>query len=375
MNDMSGIYIHIPFCRKRCNYCDFFFTTNTKLVAEFVESLMAEFSQRSREFMDLNFDSIFFGGGTPSILSSDDLNRILNELKQNFSISDDAEISLEANPEDLDKSTVDYIAEAGVNRLSIGVQSFLAHELEFLTRSHTPEFAEDVLRNACRKFRSVGADIIYSLPGQSASEVYYSLEKAINCGVNHISAYTLTFEEKTLLGKSLRDGTTIQNSPESEGELFESVSLFLKERGFLHYEISNFALPGFECRHNMKYWNLSQYIGFGPSAHSFTGNRRWSNLSNLKEYTTALKAGKLPVSNEHTLNKEEIKSDYLMLAIRSLGIDPEDYRKKFGSCFETDFSGSLNLLISTGKINFDGNRYRLTLEGYAIADEIVARYF
>lgn len=372
---MSGIYVHIPFCSRRCNYCDFFFTTNSKLTVDFLVSLDKEIQIHSASISNHKFDTIFFGGGTPSILTGDQLLGIINKLRETFDITADAEISLEANPEDLTKEKIKEIYSAGVNRLSIGVQSFIDGELQFLTRHHTSSIAGDVIKNSLDVIDNVSIDIIYSLPSQSAEDIIVSIDKAQELGVKHISAYTLTFEEKTLLTKSANEGKIIRNTPEHEAILYETVSKEIVSRGFRQYEVSNFAKPGYESRHNKKYWELQPYLGLGPSAHSFIGNRRWNNLKSVGKYCELLNGHKLPIENEYELTEQQLHSDFVMLALRAEGISFKEYEKRFGKSFEADNTMAIGELVQNGFAELSNDLFRLSTKGYAVADEIIARYF
>lgn len=372
---MSGIYVHIPFCSRRCNYCDFFFTTNTKLTDDFLISLDKEIQIHSASIPNQKFDTIFFGGGTPSILTGNQLLGIINRLRETFDITEDAEISLEANPEDLTNEKIRELYSAGVNRLSIGVQSFIDSELQFLTRHHTSSIAGDVVKNSLDVIDNVSIDIIYSLPSQRAEDIIVSIDKAKVMGVKHISAYTLTYEDKTLLTKSANEGKIIRNTPEHEATLYETVSKEIISRGFRQYEVSNFAIPGYESRHNKKYWKLLPYLGLGPSAHSFIGNRRWNNLKSVGKYCELVNSHKLPIENDYELNEQQLQSDFIMLALRAEGINFTEYKKRFGKSFEVDNKRAIGELVQNGFAELSNDSFRLSTKGYAVADEIIARYF
>ncbi len=372
---MSGIYIHIPFCKRRCSYCDFFFTTNTKLTDDFLRSLSTEIKLHSASVSELTFDTISFGGGTPSLLSGDIISELITILKDNFQISDNTEISLEANPEDLTGSKLREIQRSGINRLSIGVQSFIDSELEFLTRHHSSNEAQDVVKNALDLIDNVSIDIIYSLPSQRYEDIAFSILKANELGIKHVSAYTLTFEEKTLLTKHESDGKFRRNSPEHEAMLYETVARELNALDFIQYEVSNFAKHGFESRHNKKYWELKNYLGFGPSSHSFIDNKRWNNVKNLGLYSEMLKKNELPVENPYELTNEELKSDFVMLALRAGGVFFEEYERRFEDSFLSAHKSVIDDLVRNGFAEVSQGKFCLTSKGYAIADEIIARYF
>lgn len=372
---LSGIYIHIPFCGKRCTYCDFYLITNLNLIDKFLLNLENEITLSSKFLKKENFDTIFFGGGTPSLLSHIQISQILNHLHKNFNISKDSEITIEANPEDfIEKNLSDY-RTAGVNRMSFGVQSFRDDELKFLTRRHTADEAERVVKMASQYFDNISLDIIYSLPSQTNAQLNYSLDKAISLNVNHISAYTLTYEKNTVLYKSLERNLVKKNSEPQEAELYNYVSGKLTSSGFNHYEVSNFAKEKFECRHNLKYWRYKNYAGFGPSAHSMVNGRRWNNVSDIAKYNSLLEKNILPIEQKYELSNDQKKLEYLMLALRSTGLDFENYRKLFHEDPEEIYSESISELIENNFAYVSGGIFRLNERGYVMADEIVAKYF
>lgn len=370
---MSGIYIHIPFCYKRCIYCDFFLVTNLELIENFLSSLKKEISLTSKNYKDEKFDSIYFGGGTPSILSIEQITSIIMEVKQNFNVSDDAEVTLEANPENLKGADLKALREAGVNRLSIGVQSFSDSELNFLTRNHTGEEAVSILNEVNKVFDNYSVDIIYSLPEQKENNVLSSIKLLDDLNVPHVSAYALTYEEKTPLYKMLQRGEIGKNT--DEADLFKFVSDKMIETGYEHYEISSFARPGHEAVHNSKYWKYENYLGLGPSAHSFFNNKRWNNVKNIKEYTLVLNNEKLPRENEIELTKDEMKFEFIMTGLRSGGVDQNKFYELFGEEFMSIHKVSIENLINSGFAKVSGNKFKLTQKGFLLADEITAKYF
>jgi oxygen-independent coproporphyrinogen-3 oxidase len=371
----AGIYIHIPFCRKRCNYCDFFFTTNLNLLDEFIENLNQEIRLASQGYKDVEFDTVFFGGGTPSILSLKQIESIFNTIHEEFKVSSSNEISIECNPEDLDNYNLKELRQTGINRLSLGVQSFIDSELMFLTRDHSAKQAEDVIKKAKDHFENISIDLIYSLPEQTKDEVGYSLDKLIELNIPHVSAYTLIYEEKTLLYKQLMTKSVSQNSEALEAELYEFVSDKLTTEGFQHYEISNFAKEGFESKHNLKYWEYDNYLGFGPSSHSFFNNTRWENFRSIKKYEESIEKGYLPIAKEHTLNKNEMRTEFIMLALRSKGVNFKKYQKVLDEDFKSKYERAIQELTKNGCAKIDQEKFKLNKKGYAIADGILTRYF
>lgn len=372
---MSGIYIHIPFCSKRCNYCDFYLVTNPDLISGFISSLKREITLYSELYSEYEFDTIFFGGGTPSILSALQIEDILDHLSKCFKISGIREVTLESNPEDfIDKNPGDYNS-AGINRLSLGVQSFKDPELKFLTRQHTSEQAQTVIQIASKYFDSISLDIIYSLPSQTIEDLDYSLSKAIELGVKHISAYTLTYEKRTVLYKSLERKLFKKNSENKEANLYRYVSDKLTQNGFRHYEVSNFALENYWSRHNLKYWEFENYLGFGPSAHSFFNGTRWNNFSSISKYNTLTDIHNLPVEDKYEPDFKQKHIEFVMLALRSGGINFERYKEMFDQDFRIRFRDQLNELIKNDFAGMDPAGFYLNEKGYAVADEIISKYF
>ena len=372
---MSGIYIHIPFCSKRCNYCDFYLVTNLDLISKFISSLKKEITLYSELVKENEFDTIFFGGGTPSILSADQIEDLLVHLGKSFKISKFPEITLESNPEDfLDKNSGEY-RSAGINRLSLGVQSFINSELKFLTRQHTSEEAQTVIQNAFKHFENISLDIIYSLPSQTGEDLDLSLTKAIELGVSHISAYTLTYEKKTVLYKSLEKKLFEKNTDSREAELYNYVSEKLTGNGFEHYEVSNFAKENSRSRHNLKYWHYENYLGLGPSAHSFFNGKRWNNFNSISKYNSFLAVNDLPAEEQYEPDMDQKHLEYVMLALRSDGINFKRYRELFNEDFKVKFRKQISELIKNNFAVMDTGRFYLNENGYAIADEIISKYF
>ena len=372
---MSGIYIHIPFCSKRCTYCDFYLITNLNIIDKFLINLKKEITLSAGSFKQYTFDTIFFGGGTPSVLSSHQIEDLLNCLHKNYSISAEPEVTMETNPEDLLIKNISEYRSAGINRLSLGVQSFRDPELKFLTRQHTADEAERVIKNASEMFDNISLDIIYSLPSQSVSDLDLSLSKAIGLGVRHISAYTLTFEERTVLYKSLQRNLIRKNPDSVEAELYAFVSEKLISNGYDHYEVSNFAKKGYKSRHNLKYWNYENYLGFGPSAHSFFDFTRWNNFSDIGKYSSFLEKGLLPVEEKYEVTPGQKHLEFVMLSLRSSGISFIKYRELFNTDFDAKFSKSINELVNNDYALMNNDNFRLNEKGFAIADEIISKYF
>lgn len=372
---MSGIYIHIPFCNRRCSYCDFYLITNLNVKDKYLDSLKKEITLYASHYGNIKFNTIFFGGGTPSVLSHKKFEEIINLLYDNFDLSKDSEISMEANPEDFREKNLNDYGKAGINRISFGVQSFIDHELKFLTRQHTASEAELIIKKAGESFDNINLDIIYSLPSQTLKDIEFSLSKAVELKVNHISAYTLTYEERTPLYKSLQKNLLVKNTENDEGDFYNFVSGKLRSEGYVHYEVSNFAKEGYQCIHNLKYWEYDGYIGFGPSSHSMIDGVRWNNFRDIIRYNNMLSEGILPVEEKSSLTSGQKKLEYIMLALRSRGVDFEKYYELFGNSFKTEYTCSVKELLKHGFAKNTERKFYLTDKGYSIADEIIAKYF
>ncbi|MBN1633717.1 MAG: radical SAM family heme chaperone HemW [Ignavibacteria bacterium] len=372
-----GIYIHIPFCRNRCNYCDFYITTRTDIKGRYIDNLIKEFELSAENNADNYFNSIYIGGGTPSLLTPEQVFRIINILKGNYNIQDNSEITLELNPEDItedENKTIEY-RDSGINRISFGLQSSNKDELKFLTRFDDTEKITTALERVLKCFKNASVDIIYSIPGSLRKKLEDTIEKIISLKIPHISAYTLIFEKNTPLYYHYENNRVYRNSDETEAELYEYLSDRLTYAGYNHYEISNYALPGFESIHNLKYWEYNNYLGFGASSHSFFHPRRWKNYSNIIKYNLSLEKNTLPTEETHTLTAEESEREIIFLGLRSKGVNLKIFKKITGIIFEKKYSSAIRKL-ETGKYGtLDSEYFCLTRKGSKIADEIATKYF
>jgi len=375
---MSGIYIHIPFCERKCIYCDFYSVENLNLIDRFTESLLKEikiFSIEADFFNDSIFDTIYFGGGTPSLLEPAQIEKILNKLSQSFKISSNPEITLETNPGTVDKRKLLEFKNLGVNRISFGVQSFFDDDLKFLGRIHTGEDAFKCVNDSFEVgFENVSIDLIFGLPGQTVEKWLENLKFAVSLNVPHISAYNLIVERGTPLHELFSLGKVQIPEDEIQAQLYERTIDFLENAGYVHYEVSNYAFEGFECRHNLKYWQYENYIGFGPSAHSFWINKRWWNFANLNKYINALDLGKIPVANFEILDEEKMIEEFIYLGLRSKGINVARFKGKFGFEFvDGDIKDEIEELERAGYITIEDDFIKLTPKGFLLCDEIVLR--
>ncbi|MFA5404103.1 MAG: radical SAM family heme chaperone HemW [Ignavibacteria bacterium] len=372
----SGLYIHIPFCRKKCDYCDFYLITNTNILGRFLKNLKAEIILQSEKFRDYKFDTIFIGGGTPSLFTEKQIESIVNTLNKYYKIDSESEITIEANPEDFSNSEkFTSLKNAGINRISFGVQSFIDEELKLLTREHTAKQAIEVIEKAKNTFDNISIDLIYSLPNQDKSNLEKTLIKTLELEIPHISAYTLIFEKETPIYNMMDKKQIKKNDDELESQLYLMFSDKLVKAGYEHYEVSNYAKKGYESKHNLKYWEYNNYLGFGPSAHSFFNGKRWSNFRNIIKYNINLQKNELAIENEHTLTEEESKMEFIMLGLRSKGVNLKKYYELFRKIFTDEYIDSLNIL-SNEKLGIQkSDSYCLTEKGYLMVDEICAKYF
>jgi len=365
-----GIYIHIPFCHRRCNYCDFYLTTNTKLVDNFVGSLIKEIKLFSSD-KRLKADTIYIGGGTPSILDKPQIERIFECLYCSFDVAANSEITVECNPEDVLKGSnklIDF-RNIGINRISLGVQSFIDNELNFLSRQHNSKQAYDSVLAAIDIFRNISIDLIYDLPKQDFASVEYNISLISELDIPHVSAYTLITEKGTLLYKHLLNSGCTRDEISNE-KLYYLFTDNMKHLGYTHYEISNYSQKGFESRHNLKYWMFDEYVGFGPSAHSFHDRTRWNNYPNIRKYNDSLESGISPKENIEELSLQTMEEDYFICTLRSRGINKAQYMNLFGKNFDEAFGNVANSLIDMKLGENTSDCFTLTEKGYAIADEI-----
>lgn len=372
----SGIYLHVPFCRKKCDYCDFYLITNTVILDRFIDNLKTEISLNSQFYKNTGFDTIFIGGGTPSLLEAKQIESILDSLFKNYDIKPNPEITIEANPEDFYKlQKLKFLKDTGVNRISFGVQSFVDREIKFLTREHSAEQSIKVINNAKKYFDNISVDLIYSLPDQKIRNLEKTIDITLKLAIPHVSAYTLIYEKETPLYNLMQRKKIVMNEDELESKLYMLFSEKLAENGYEHYEVSNYAKKGYRSKHNLKYWEYENYLGFGPSAHSFFGGKRWNNFRNIIKYNISLQKNEPAIENIHNLTTEESETEFIMLGLRSVGVNLKRYRELFGKEFENEYADSLDLLL---KENFGMKKsgyFSLTEKGYLMVDEICAKYF
>lgn len=368
----AGLYVHIPFCDHKCIYCDFYSIIKEDNKSLYLTCLTSEIDHFSGIFSKTHqFETIYFGGGTPSLVEPEYLGAIINHLKKNFIVSSDAEITMETNPGTVSLEKLRQFRSVGINRISIGIQSFDEDDLKFLTRIHSAESAIQTVKDAENAgFSDISLDLIFNLPGQSKEKWLRNLEIAVSLPITHISAYSLILERGTILNKMVLKGEVEMQDEEIDSELYETTMDFLAEKGFEHYEVSNYCKPGFECRHNQIYWDCKNYLSFGTSAHSYMDGKRWWNYSALSIYNAAVQKRNEAVAGSELLSENDLYEESIMLGLRSRGLslDSPEMQDWYG-----DRRLIIDGLISAGKVFLEGNNLKLTRDGFLVCDEIVER--
>ena len=374
---MSGIYIHIPFCKQACHYCDFHFSTSLKLKSNLVEAILTEIDLRLPYLKNKNIETIYFGGGTPSLLSEKDLFLILEKLYKTYNVSSHAEITLEANPDDLSSDKLKELKRLEINRLSIGLQSFNDEELIWMNRAHTAAESEaSVKRSQDKGFENISIDLIYGSKFSNLTNWKKTLDKTIALDVKHISSYNLTIEDKTKLGHDFKVKKEMAIDDEKSSELFLEMIDRLEKNKFIHYEISNFGKENWFSNHNSNYWKGIDYIGFGPSAHSFDGVSRQWNISNNSLYIKNVNDTNESYFEKELLSEVDQFNEYILTSLRTIwGIDAEVLKNKFSSEIIHSFNRNINTYISKGMVTFTNNQYVLTIKGKLFADRIASELF
>ena len=377
---MAGIYIHIPFCKQACYYCDFHFSTSLKRKAAMLMAIKRELELRKNELNKEQIETIYFGGGTPSLLAIDELQMLLDTIFKNYKVVVDAEITLEANPDDLSVEKIKELAKLPVNRLSIGIQSFFEDDLKFMNRAHTAEESKKCLTEATKYFDNITIDLIYGVPNMSNEKWLANLKMVFDFNIPHISAYALTVEEKTVLHKLVEKGKV---PPVDENLALEHYHILVAEtekRGFVNYEISNFGKLAYFSKHNTSYWFGEKYLGIGPSAHSFTGFERSWNVSNNTKYIKALLANELP-SQKEQLTEINRFNEYIMTGLRTIwGVSFQKIEKEFGAMHLQELKKSAERHIKSGLLeielrSFSGKVLVTTKKGKFLADGIASDLF
>lgn len=327
-----GIYIHIPFCKQACHYCDFHFSTSLKKKADLVNAICEELRLRKNELTG-KVKTIYFGGGTPSLLTSEELQQIITAIQTNYTISENAEITLEANPDDLTQSKIKELSNSKINRLSIGIQSFFEEDLKLMNRAHNASEALNCIKEAKKHFQNISIDLIYGIPGMTKERWIKNLKLALELDVPHLSCYALTVEPKTALKKFIDKGIVPPVDEEAAKQHYEILLEVTEKAGYDNYEFSNFGKSGFESRNNTAYWEGKPYLGIGPSAHGYNGKSRSWNVANNTKYIKSIAAGELPLESE-ILSNEDKYNEYIMTGLRTKkGVSLNKIETEFGKEF------------------------------------------
>jgi oxygen-independent coproporphyrinogen-3 oxidase len=378
---MSGIYIHIPFCKQACHYCDFHFSTSLKKKDEMVLALAKEIELRKGEFENESIETIYFGGGTPSMLQIEDLQLLIEAVYSNYQVVENPEITLEANPDDLfpslsfRRNLFEELKVIGVNRLSIGIQSFFEDDLKLMNRAHNVEEAKKCLEIATQYFDNISIDLIYGIPNMSNEKWLQNIETALSFNVPHISSYALTVEPKTALHTFIQKGIIPQPDDEVAQAHFQILVDKLSENNFIHYELSNFGKEQYFSKNNSSYWLGKKYIGIGPSAHSYDGKNRGWNVSNNALYIKSIQENKLPIEIE-TLTKTDRYNEYIMTGLRTIwGVSLDRIEEEFGKTYLDYLNQQAAKFIEDHLLFVDENILRTTKNGKFLCDGIASDLF
>ncbi|WKL47068.1 radical SAM family heme chaperone HemW [Flavobacterium pectinovorum] len=379
---MSGIYIHIPFCKQACHYCDFHFSTSMKKKDEMVLALAKEIRMRKNEFALLNsaqsdnqIETIYFGGGTPSVLSNEEINFLIAEVYKNYNVIENPEITLEANPDDLSSERILELSKSPINRLSIGIQSFYEDDLKMMNRAHNSAEAINCLKEATKYFDNISLDLIYGIPGMSDEMWKQNIETALSFGIPHISSYALTVEPKTALRKLIDTGKIAEPQDEVASNHFMILVETLQQNGFIHYELSNFGKENYFSKNNSAYWLGKKYIGIGPSAHSYDGEKRGWNIANNSLYLKSIQENILPIETE-TLSKSDRYNEYIMTGLRTIwGVSLDRIEKEFGLDYLDYLKKQVQKFLNDDLVFIESNILKPTPKGKFLTDGIASDLF
>lgn len=373
---MAGIYLHIPFCKQACAYCNFHFTTSLRYKDDLVKAILKEIELQKLFLGGERIATIYFGGGTPSLLNVEDCNDILAVLRRNFSVAEDAEITLEANPDDICKEKLPGWKDAGINRLSIGIQSFHENDLRWMNRAHNSRQAYQCIEDSLAfGFNNLSIDLIYGTPLLTDEMWQQNVNTAVGYGITHLSCYALTVEEKTPLHKQILLKRKEDVDQDKQARQFLQLMKWLREKGYEHYEVSNFAKPGCRSRHNSSYWKGEKYLGLGPSAHSYDGTVRKWNIANNNSYIASIDQGVIPEDKE-LLTKEQQLNEYIMISLRTMeGMDLARIENFWGKDKIAAMQNKLTVYKNNSLLRQSGTLIQLTDEGMLMADGIAADLF
>ena len=379
---MSGIYIHIPFCKQACHYCDFHFSTSMKKKEEMVLAIAKEIQMRKSEFElldgarnDAKIETIYFGGGTPSVLTSEEINFLIAAVYSNYSVIENPEITLEANPDDLSSERIIELSKSKINRLSIGIQSFFEEDLQLMNRAHNSAEAKKCLEEATKYFDNISLDLIYGIPRMSNEKWKQNIETALSFGIPHISSYALTVEPKTALNKLIQTGKIAAPKDEVAQEHFAILVETLEANGFIHYELSNFGKENYFSKNNSAYWLGKKYIGIGPSAHSYDGISRSWNVSNNSIYLKSIQEDKLPNEIE-ILSISDRYNEYIMTGLRTIwGVSLDRIKTEFGDEYLDYLNKQVQKFLNDDLVFIENNILKPTPKGKFLTDGIASDLF
>ncbi len=369
---MAGVYVHIPFCKRKCIYCDFYSIASSRLSDRYVKAVGMEAQLRGQEIAGMPVKTLYIGGGTPSVLSFEQLSVLIEGLRAAIDLSHVEEFTVEVNPDDVTHEFAEQLLKLGVNRVSMGVQSLVDEELVFLNRRHD---AEEAMKAYCdlqsAGFNNISIDLIYGIPGQTLDTWKYTLEKALSLQAKHVSCYNLSYEEGTMLHKLRETGRVMECDDNTCVEMYDMLVDMLDGAGYEHYEISNFAMPGFYSRHNSGYWDKTPYLGLGASAHSYDGNMRRYNPDNVKLYVESLENDVVVCVGEQESVDEKYDEDVMLRLRTSRGIDSEWIKSIYGKAYSDYFVNAIRSFVDSGLVIKDGSRYRLSRNGVMLSDMIM----
>lgn len=372
---MSGIYIHIPFCKQACHYCDFHFSTSMKKKEEMVLALAKEIVIRKSEFENETVETIYFGGGTPSVLENSELQFLIDTVYKNYKVAQNPEITLEANPDDLSKERIFELYKSPINRLSIGIQSFFEEDLKMMNRAHNSAEAKNCLAEATKYFDNISLDLIYGIPGMSDEMWQQNIETALSFGIPHISSYALTVEPKTALNKLIQTGKIAAPQDEAASNHFMILVEILQKNGFIHYELSNFGKENYFSKNNSAYWLGKKYIGIGPSAHSYDGKKRGWNIANNSLYLKSIQNNDLPLESE-ILTTSDRYNEYIMTGLRTIwGVSLDKIENEFGVEYLDYLKKQSEKFLNDDLLSIENNILKPTAKGKFLTDGIASDLF
>jgi oxygen-independent coproporphyrinogen-3 oxidase len=372
---LAGIYIHIPFCKQACFYCDFHFSTSFKKKDEMMYSLVREIQIRKDELENTPIETIYFGGGTPSVLSVDQIQLLINAVYDNYPVVAHPEITLEANPDDLSEEKIKALSMSPINRLSIGVQSFFEKDLILMNRAHNSQEAKNCLTIATQYFNNISVDLIYGIPNCTNEQWRENIQTALSFGIAHISSYALTVEPKTALDTLIKKGTIQMTDDQVAQEQFYLLTEELEKHDFVHYELSNFGKENYFSKNNTAYWLGKFYLGFGPSAHSFDGKKRSWNIRNNTKYIKFLQADQLPIERE-ILTKTDQYNEYIMTGLRTIwGVSLQKIEQNFGKNYRIYLQNQSKKYIQQDLLYFEDKILKTTKKGRFLVDGIASDLF